>query len=91
MSQPCLSKPKGWLHSSGVPRELESTQWRGSWLVKSQGNTEIMTANKMIVAANQKAGRRRRRFHASPHMEEGAPSSGTASTAPRPVSSISET
>jgi len=59
--------------------------------VKSQGNTEIMTAKKMIVAANQKIGRRRRRFQASPHMEEGAPSSGTASTAPRPVSSISET
>ena len=45
----------------------------------------------MMMAANQKMGRLRRRFHASPHIEEGAPSSGTASTAPRPVSSMSET
>ena len=59
--------------------------------MNSPGKSEMRMVAAMMMAANQKMGRLRRRFHASPHIEEGAPSSGTASTAPRPVSSMSET
>ena len=90
MSQPCLSKPKGW-PEVGPAREEDSSQNFGSVEVKSHGNIARRAAQVMMNAAIQKIGRRRRRFHASPHTDEGAPSSATASTAPRPVSSMSET
>ena len=90
MSQPCLSKPKGCPLAAG-PLWRSRTQYAGSWPVNSPGKSEMRMVAAMMMAANQKMGRLRRRFHASPHIEEGAPSSGTASTAPRPVSSMSET
>ena len=90
MSQPCLSKPKGW-PAAGPAREEDSSQNFGSVEVNSDGKSARSAASAMMAAAIQKVGRRRRRFQASPHMDEGAPSSATASTAPRPVSSMSET
>lgn len=90
MSQPCLSKPKG-CPEAGPAREEDSSQNFGSVEVKNEGNSASRVAHTMMNAAIQKVGRRRRRFQASPQMDEGAPSSATASTAPSPVSSMSET
>ena len=90
MSQPCLSKPKG-CPAEGPASDEESSQNFGSVAVKSDGKSARSAASVIMNAAIQKVGRRRRRFQASPHMDEGAPSSATASTAPRPVSSMSET
>src|SRR5690606_9437569 len=89
MSQPCWSKPKGW-PGAGGPYELPRSQSRrGSIEVNSCGNSATTQTTTMIAAEIQKIGRRRSFRHASDHIDEGAPESSTASTAPRPVSAVS--
>ena len=87
MSQPWRLKPKGW-PGAGAPKECLSSQKVGSALTNRPGTSDRATAAAMRRAETQKMGRRRSCFHASPHMEAGALSSATASTAPSPCSSV---